>query len=312
MKPANVTQNAVCIIVNIESIGTSRKVPTSHISADVTDMSLIRASKALLQSEQLAAIKSRDGFGRQWLYSRCIPNKVIKSGVYLCPIALIEQVETYMVTWQAERTALVNRLAGIYETLVANDRIALKSEFVAEDYPGVKLRDDGTLKVNSNALAACFGIDWQFVAFETPSSLKQVSDEFFEAAKAKESAKWASVSEDVMYAIRSEARGLISNMVDKLTGKDDGKPKIFRNTLVTNMNDFLDLFDAKNVAGDQELSKLISNARQIMAGVTADTLRQQEPLRDSVRAQFAKLDSHLDTMLQDKPQRMITFEEEAA
>lgn len=311
MKPANVTQKAVCIIVNIESIGTSRKVPTSHVEVQA-DAERINVSKTLLQSEELSAIKRRDGFGRQWLYSRCIPNKVIKSGVFLCPIALIEQVEIYMVTWQAERTALVNKLAGIYETLVANDRIALKSEFVAEDYPGVKLRDDGTLKVNSNALAACFNIDWQFVAFETPSSLKQVSAEFFEAAKVKESAKWASVSEDVMYAIRSEARGLISNMVDKLTGKDDGKPKIFRNTLVTNMNDFLDLFDAKNVAGDQELSKLISNARQIMAGVTADTLRQQEPLRDSVRAQFAKLDGQLDAMLQDKPQRMITFEEEAA
>ena len=85
------SREAVCLVLSLRKIGNRKKLPSSLVEVDA-DMDLISAQKTLLSSEQLKAISHYDGEIRRYLYCRCLPS-LFMSGVYLVPIALIEEVE---------------------------------------------------------------------------------------------------------------------------------------------------------------------------------------------------------------------------
>ncbi len=303
-----VTQNATCLILNLSSIGSTRKVPTSHVTVDAEEK-LIKVSKTLLDSDELRAIRSLDNEGRQTIYSMCIASKIIKSGVYLCPFKNIEKVQAYLLNWKSERQLLIDALVGKYPEIVASDQERLRSEFVFSDYPGVTLNGNDKLIVDPLALAAEFSMSWQYCNFETPQALKSVSVEFFEREREKAAIMWSDANAEVKTVLRQQMADLVNHMADKLAGKDDGKPKVFRNTMVDNMNEFLSSFDARNIADDAELTGLVKKARDLMQGVLPDALRKNEGLRDSVKAGFDKIKAGLDQMLTEKPKRQFYFDE---
>jgi hypothetical protein len=305
----NVTQNAVMLLVYKTAVGTSRSVSTSHIEIDA-DKDRIGVSKTLLKSPEMQAIRSRDNQGRSWIISRCIENDYLKGGIYLCGLKAVSDVEAYMAIWQSERAALVNKLADTYGALVAIDQRDLKAEFNIRDYPGCRIVND-KLQVSKDALRAEFSLDWEFKAFVTPESLKNVSAEFYEDAKKKEMAKVASMSTEVVYTLREEAKKFFSHFVDKLTPGTDGKQKVLHTSSVEKMREFCELFDAKNIGSDRQLETLVNKAKEAMKGITKDALKAQEPLRDAVRKQFEDLNKKVDGLLVDKPTRMFSFDDAA-
>lgn len=309
MPQVDVTKNAVCLMLSLKSVGTSRQVPTSHIEIDA-DPDRIGVSKSLLKSPQLAAIKSRDGHARHWLYAHSVANGLVKSGVYLVGHKAVPDIEEYMKLWQADRDALVDRLADSYAAVVLNDQRNLKAEFDPKDYPGVRLGPNG-IQVSKEALKAEFSIYWEFKEFVTPDSLKNVSAEFYEEAKAKAAATAMSLSTEVVYSLREEAKQFFGHFLDKLTPGPDGKQKILHTSSVEKVKEFCQLFDSKNIGSDLQLALLVERAKSAMNGVTKDALKVQEPLRDSVRTEFEKLNSAIDGLLVDKPTRKFQFEDAA-
>ncbi len=307
----SITQNAVCLIVKIKSVGATRKIPTSHIEVDA-DKDRVGASKSLLKSDELAAIKSRDGFGRHWLYSHSIANEIISSGVYLVKLTAVADVDVYMKQWQADRDKLVSALCNVYPSLVVNDQKTLRSEFNPDDYPGVRIGSNGKIQVSKEALGHEFSLDYEFKSFVTPESLKNVSVEFYEQAKAKEQARVTSIANEVIFGVKEEAKKLVSHLVEKLTPTAEGKQKVLHTSSVEKVQDFLSTFEScKNLGDDQQLSALIKTLRSSMSGVTKDQLKAQEPLRDAIRKDFEKASTQLDQLLVDKPKRVFSFDEVA-
>ena len=65
------------------------------------------------------------------------------------------------------------------------------------------------------------------------------------------------------------------------------------------LRDFFDVFEARNIANDQQLSEAMQIARKAIAGATVEELRDDEALRAQVKAQFEEAASVFDAIMAD-------------
>ena len=87
--------------------------------------------------------------------------------------------------------------------------------------------------------------------------------------------------------------------------RQDGKPKVFRDTAVDNLGEFFQRFRQLNVRSNPELDALAEQAQQAVSGVGARDLRANNDLRQRVASQLSGVRSALDGMLVDRPRRKI-------
>lgn len=109
--------------------------------------------------------------------------------------------------------------------------------------------------------------------------------------------------------LRVRLKGMIEHLLNRLEPSVGGKKKIFRNTLVTNMTEFIQDFQALNITNDQELSKVVEQVRDLMSGVDAQTLRESKEARAVIMEGASVIESQLTTLIVDKPNRLITFDD---
>lgn len=297
----DLARETVCVTVSFGLLGNTRKVSNSAVDVDA-DKSLIHVSKTLLDSPELDAIKKADGEMRRRLYDLCLPFEV---GIYLLPNKLVPEVVRMLREFKAKRAILVERFIGKYETLRADAQTRLRSLYNPKDYPA------------PDVVCARFYCDWQFISFGTPESLESISRELFEEEKQKAATKWESAAEEITAVMRQTLAELVSHLRDRLTPTEDGKPKVLRETAVTNLTDFLKTFDLRNVTNDAELAALANQCRAILnpdgrlsgLKVDAEFLRNSESLRNRISTELGEVKTSLDRLVSDKPSRKFRFED---
>ena len=106
-------------------------------------------------------------------------------------------------------------------------------------------------------------------------------------------------------AFVDELAKLVSHLSDRLSGKEDGKAKIFRDSAVENLTEFFERFRSLNVRSNEQLDELVDNAQQIVRGVDPQALRDNQFLRNTVAQQLGNVQNTLDELLVDRPRRNI-------
>lgn len=305
MAPARMLDKSVCVTVELHGIGNSKQVSSQAVEVNA-DKDMLRVSKTLLDSEELKAIRKKDGSIRQFLYNQCVQSG-IKWGFYLVPIASVERVEEKLKQLQREREALIDAwlcpdvLTGKspYEVQVEAQALTLRDLYNPGDYPPAE------------RVRQAFSFEWQYVSFGTPGKLKSISKTMFEEEQKKAARKWEEATNAVQQVLRANLLDMIEHATDKLTGKrGDGKPKIFRDSMVVNLKEFMATFQDRNITDDAELGALVSQANALIEGVDPKTLRTDDSVRDTVRAGFEAIKTQLDAMVTDRPKRAISFEDE--
>ena len=94
-------------------------------------------------------------------------------------------------------------------------------------------------------------------------------------------------------------------MAERLSGESDGKPKVFRDTAVTNLNEFLERFRRLSIGTDESLEQLVGQARSLVAGVVPEDLRQRDSLRQQISNGLTRIEASLDGYMTDRPRRNI-------
>lgn len=297
---ANIAQKAVCLVLNFSALGTTRKVnKTQVLKEDLqTDTDMINTSCLMLDSEELDMLKSKDGELRRWIYNHALPSP-FTNGVYLLPNKMITKVEEKLKTFAQEREALAAAFVAAYPRLVQAARSRLGEVFNARNYPGTK------------AIASYFGFTWDYWTLDTPANLQDISQEFFEQEKQKAQAKWNQAGFEVQMALREAFSQLVNHFTGKLAGLEDGKTKRFHTSSLTNIMEFIDTFADRNIAGDGELAALVAKARKMVTGLDPADLKAQEGLRGPIQAGFEQIKKNLDSLVEEKPVRKITFADEA-
>ena len=266
-----------------------------HVLTDA-DLKWVSATKRILDSDCHRKVAARDRELRAYLKVHALPSP-LKSGMFLLPIGLVEDVSVKIEEFEQERAELVEEFADEYDAVIEAARERLGSLFNAEDYPPV------------NVARASFTCQWQLLAFSVPGKLKEVSHAIWKKEQAKAEAHWREVSVEVQRALRESFRDLIGHMADRLTPDGGGERRVFKTASVTKVVEFLELFNKRNVIGDDELATLVDQARDVLDGVDPNDLRTDDELRDAVQVEFAGMKAKLEDMVGNIPKRRITFDD---
>lgn len=285
---------SVLLVVGFHRLGNSRKVSTSQVEVDA-DKSMLHINKNLLDAREYDAIRTHDGQTRAWLATRALPS-LFKEGVFRVPNKLVVDVDEYLTARAAERKELVEAFRKAYVQRVTEAVARLNGLANINDY------------LTADDAAAKFGLTWRYVTFATPDALKNLRAGLFEREKAKVAKMVEEAAEEIKTVLRVQMAALVKRMVAQLAPSVDGKRKKIYDSLVGNVADFLNTFNARNLADDVELTKLVDQARNVIAGVQPELLRESDGIRESVQTGFTKIQKALDKMIVDRPARVFDFE----
>ena len=106
-------------------------------------------------------------------------------------------------------------------------------------------------------------------------------------------------------AFVSELNRLVSHLSERLSGQEDGKPKVFRDTAVENLREFFSRFRQLNVRSNADLDALVEQAQSVLRGVEPQQLRDNGPRRQQIVSQLAGVQAALDGLMVDRTRRSI-------
>lgn len=290
---SQIPERTLCLVLDLKRPGNHRRVSTSQVEVDA-DRDVVRVSKQLLSAPELLAIEHFDAKIRRYVNSFCLPS-LLRGGVFLLPLGLVERVDLRLEELHTERSALVETFLATYPDLVTAARAQLRGLFNPDDYPEV------------SSMGAAFSFSWRYVSFRVPETLAAIDRSIFAREREKASRQWSEAAGIIQNLLRANMAELVSHMTDRLTPASDGKPKVFRNTAVSNLTEFLKTFEARNVTDDRELTAIVDRARQLLDGVEPENLRRSDDIRETVRSGFAEINRSLDSMITNRPARRIVL-----
>jgi hypothetical protein len=203
----------------------------------------------------------------------------------------VTAVTTLLTTFQQELAEAVEELDRHFDELKSAARRRLGNLYNPADYPA--------------SLLGLFAVAWEFPSVEPPSYLRQLSPELYQQECRRIAARFDEAVQLAEQAFLDELNNLVSHLTERLTGQDDGKPKIFRDSAVENLTEFFTRFGRLNVRSNAELDELVERARQVVQDVQPQQLRDSGPLRQRVATQLSGVQSVLDGLLVDRPRRNI-------
>jgi len=308
MNTAQVMENSIAIVLSFARPGTKRIVRKAQVSEKSegvenavvvdADKDMINVGKDIIDSPQLRAIQSRDGFTRRWVTARALPSPLFKSGTFIIPTALIEEVVEYLEKSKTERDADIAAFVEAYPGLVEEARNKLKDLFDPRQYPA------------ASAIVKAFDMRWNLVEFNTPGKLKNISKALYDKERAKAEAEWANATEQIRNALRVSMAELVEHMIDRLSSDEDGKAKTFKSSTIENFNEFANLFAARNLTGDAELAALVEKAQKVMSGVDAKALRSDADMKQRVQDGFTEIKTTMSDMVINRPARALSVADE--
>ncbi len=257
------------------------------------EKSKLKISKTLIAAEELDAINQYLSTVYNWCLDRSMFS-CLRPGVYFVKRTAVEEFETMLAEAVKQlRSHYVPALAAVYPAKVEASRVALKDQYDASDYPTVA------------DLPNRFGIEWSWLELGVPKDLPKAVRE---REDKKLRAQFAKAQDEILHALRSGFREMVSHAVDRLKVEPGEKPKVFKASLVENFNTFFSTFQHRNLMEDGELQSIVDQAKAILKDVKADKLRTSASLRNNTAAAFSGVKAALDKLIQDAPGRHLELE----
>jgi len=212
-------------------------------------------------------------------------------GIRLIRQDRIDEFNAKMQELRTELEEAVWQLDEHFAELRSAAREQLGRLYNASDYPD-SLRD-------------LFAVTWDFPSVEPPDYLLQLNPQLYEQECTRVQERFNEAVRMTEEAFTAELAKLVSHLTDRLTGQEDGKPKIFRDTAIGNLTEFFQRFQELNIGSNEQLDKLVSDAQRIVRGIEPQALCDNTGLRKHVATELSRVQSTLDGLLVDRPRRNI-------
>lgn len=294
---AKLMEKSICLSLKLSSLGIRKKVASNQVQSDADD-DMLHVSKDILESETFKDIKTLDGKIKAYIKTVWLPSRMFKHGMYLIPIARLEEIDARLEEFKLERAALVIKFIEEYPALKEAAEAKLNSLFNPLDYPEVY------------QIQRAFNMVTRYVTFSTPGKLKEISPAIWQREMDKAAADVNEAVEEIKMTLREYYRDFMDHLVDRMGSEEDGKRKTFHASSIKKFQDFLNTFHERNVINDEQLANLVNEGKQILDGVDPKSLRKDETLRDHIKEKFEVIKQQLDTMLVDRPSRRLKIKEE--
>ena len=251
----------------------------------------LSAAKRLLDTshpafKNVTAVKNR-AVG----YWRSVSLPYPESGIRLIKQGRVETFAAQMAEFQEELEEAVRNLNDHYDDLRQAARDQLGSLFNAADYP--------------DSLVGTFGIEYDFPSVEAPDYLRQLDPQLYEQECQRVQQRFDEAVRLAEETLTSELAKIVSHLTERLSGQEDGKPKVFRDSAVGNLVEFFERFRELNIGSNEQLDALVGDCQEIVRGVQPQDLRDNRQLRQHVSTELSRVQGVLDDLLVDRPRRNI-------
>jgi hypothetical protein len=196
----------------------------------------------------------------------------------LLPIAQFMEFTDAMNDMKGEFEAAVDSFLTDYSTAVRAMAFKLGNLFDRNEYPDaahVRAKFDVQWRVCPVPTAGDFRVDAE-------NRLKQELAEQYGRALNERIA-------EAMAAMWGRLHECLTHMKERLDYKDDGKPNVFRDSMLENAHELLSMLRALNVTGDPKMESARRDLAAALAGVEAQELRKNEKVREDVRARVSDI-----------------------
>ena len=304
-KKMDIQKEAVCLCLKLGRIQTRKKAETSAIQTDAQP-ELVHVSKVLFECDELKAIISHQDKVSAYIKARSLPSP-FKTGVYLIRLSLVTEVMDWLEKQEAEQTRLVEAFMVFYDKLYAERHdpqsawaLKLASLYQPGDYPAPK------------RVKESFRFETQLWELSTPGALKAMDRALYQKELEKMQNVWEGAKAQIVQVLLGEFKKMTARMADRLAPGDDGKPKQFRamDSATKAFQQWLDLFDKRDLTNDEELTGLVNQARAMVQGLDPEEIRSNDVLRTEIAEEMGKLTKEVEKCIITKPARRIDLEEE--
>jgi hypothetical protein len=224
-------------------------------------------------------------------YWRSISLPFPEPGIRLIRRDRIETFEQQLEQFKSDLAVAATELEAHFSDLYAAAREQLGRLFDPADYP--------------TSLNGMFGLGWEYPSVEPPDFLAQLKPELYRQQCARMQARFSEALDLAEQAFIEELGRLVGHLTERLQGDSDGKPKVFRDSAVGNLEEFFTRFSALNVRSNAELDRLVADCRRVVAGVQPHALRDDARLRSRIAQELTTVTTALDTLLVERPRRRI-------
>lgn len=212
-------------------------------------------------------------------------------GIRLIRHEAVESIDSAMRVYRDELAIAVQKLDQHFAQLTYEARHRLGDLFDPSDYP--------------TSLDGAFAIEWAFPTVEAPDYLRRLNPTLYQQECQRVQSQFEEAVRMAEAAFIEELSKLIEHLSERLAGCDDGKPKIFRDSAIGNLEEFFDRFRSLNIGSNEQLDGLVDQTQQILAGVDPNSLRNRNDLRQTVSAKLSSVQASLDGLMIDRPRRNI-------
>lgn len=267
--------SAMLVEVNISN-WTGRK-KDKRASQDVVTQNAAAAGvanvnkKLLADSDSLRAIQQHVTATRAMHANMTMPWS--NSGLRLLPTAQYFKYNQAMTQMQNEFFRLIQEFLDSYNDEVIDVQVKLGDLFSRDDYPTVE------------ALQRKFGFNINYMPLPDSGDFRvDIGNEALSEVQEKYREFYTKQYNTAMNDVWTRLHKALSSMSERLDYTDKESKKVFRDTLVSNVTDMIELLRVCNVTNSTQMEAMANRLDEAMSGVTPDALRDDDYFRAETKA----------------------------
>ena len=274
----NLTQDAMLVSLRITAWSGRRhdREASNHVAAaHDASTSAGRYNKLLLPKAAFAALTATISATRTAHYEQTLPWD--DQGARLLTVANYEHYTQLLDGLQERMVRERTRFIEDYDHNIDEARVNLGKLFHIEDYP------------TKEALQGKFSLRYRIVPVPDADHFIARLD-CYDTDRVKRDIEHH-ISEQLHDAIADVYRRLaesVERVSDRLREDDKGKPLVFRDSMIDNIRELVDVVPRLNIFGDHRLASLCDQVKQKIAAADPDALRPSDRFDPDLRKQVKR------------------------
>lgn len=268
-----ITERAMLVSLNIQQwMGAKhdKKISQEVARAHNSDVNMGRYQKILVAKESLERLRQITSSARHEHYNRTLPwsdggVRILSSKGYFDYAA---SMRAKQVLWDA---AVADFIAG-YQQMIVEARARLNGLFNEGDYPGIsKMRGKFSFAFNVLPMPTSQDFRVELGDEETARVRSEIEQSLNDSLRVAMSDVWGRI------------RDVVARMSERLHAyslTEEGVSNPFRDSVVDNVRDLLDILPTLDITEDPTLAKISKRINAQLCAYTADELRESDSARE--------------------------------
>lgn len=245
-----------------------------------------RYNKLLINKEAIGEINRIMGAARAASYKLTMP--WLDEGTRILPSALFDEYSKTMRGFRVEYQAAVKKFSDSYPQLIEDAKERLKGMFNSEDYPHP---DEMTLYDRKSNPWGRFYFDVVMMPCPDAQDFRvDLADEHAQDIRDDIEARMKDAMSKAMWGPLQRIVNVAEAMVERLGAYKPAKPGsgkksegTFKDSLVENVRELVELLPAFNIAGDKAFADLTKRIKDELCAFDADVLRDDAKVRANTK-----------------------------